>query len=108
MTSTQEVSKILHDNLFHVFGEEDYEKRLASLSQLWVADSECIFIDPMGIFRTHKDISDFIGKLLGDNVGKVFTVRGVFHSVSLPLHWPLILHEVQYNYYFTARRTTFK
>jgi hypothetical protein len=75
MSSTQEISKILHDNLFTVFGEVDHEKRLAALGQLWVADPGCLFIDPMGAFRTHSDISTFVGKLLENHDGKEFKVR---------------------------------
>jgi hypothetical protein len=76
MSSTEAVSKLLQDNLFLVFGEADREKRWAALTQLWVADTECLFIDPIGVFRTHKDISNLIDTILEQNTGKVFTVRG--------------------------------
>jgi hypothetical protein len=75
MSSTEEISKILHDNLFMVFDEADHEKRLAALGQLWVADPGCLFVDPMGAFRTHNDISTLVGKLKEQNEGKEFKVR---------------------------------
>jgi hypothetical protein len=78
MSSTQEVSTILEDNLFQVFGEANHDKRLAALAKLWTADSDCLFIDPMGVFRTHNDISTFIGKLQEKHDGKIFTVRSTW------------------------------
>jgi hypothetical protein len=76
MSSAQEISKLLENNLFQVFGEPDSTKRLAALSEFWVADHECLFIDPMDACRTHTDISNLIGRLLEGNVGKVFRLRG--------------------------------
>jgi hypothetical protein len=76
MTTTDVVIKLLQDNLHLIFGEPDEEKRLAQLNRVWYPDSECLFIDPMGIFSTHKSISDLAAGLQASSVGSVFTQIG--------------------------------
>jgi hypothetical protein len=76
MSSPEEISKLLLDNLFGVFGELDPQKRLVNLNRLWVADCECLFLDPMGVLTSHREINSFIGKLLEQNKGRVFSQRG--------------------------------
>jgi hypothetical protein len=74
MTSDESITQLVRDNLYLVFGETNLEKRLAALSRLWVED--CLFVDPMGIFRTHGDISNLITSLQSENRGKVFMELG--------------------------------
>jgi len=76
MTTSTVVTKILQDNLYLIFGESDPEKRLVALSQLWVPSSNSLFIDPLGIFRSHQAISDLVGSLHKENQGWEFKETG--------------------------------
>jgi hypothetical protein len=82
--SEQTVTQLLSDNLFLVFGERDTEKRLFAISRLWFPSGQCRFIDPEGVFRNHKNISDFADGLLVANPGKLFTELGKQNSLSNP------------------------
>lgn len=83
MTTADAVIKLLQDNLHLIFAEPDEEKRLAQLGRLWFADSECFFIDPLGVFTTHKSISDLTAGLLASNAGNIFTELGSTFQIRI-------------------------
>ncbi|KAH8810929.1 hypothetical protein F5884DRAFT_897452 [Xylogone sp. PMI_703] len=76
MTSSTTVTKLVQENLREVFGESDPKKRLSALSRLWVPSSESLFVDPLGVFRSHEAISDLVGSLHVQYPGMAFSERG--------------------------------
>ena len=76
MTSPEDVTSIVRENLHLVFGEEDPEKRLSELSRLWVPSSKSLFIDPLGLFRGYEAISNLISSLQAQYPGMIFTELG--------------------------------
>lgn len=77
MTTSTAIAKFLQDNLYSVFAETDPPKRLAAMSRLWVPSSESLFVDPIGLFRSHDAISDLIDTLQKKHPGMVFTELGI-------------------------------
>lgn len=73
MTTKDQAIQLTKENLHSVFGEKDTQKRLQKLSELWVPDSEALFIDPLGAFKSHKAISDMVSRLQESGPGQVFT-----------------------------------
>jgi hypothetical protein len=76
--SKAQAIQLTKDNLHIVFGETDVNKRLETISNLYVQSSEVLFIDPMGAFRSHQAISDMVSKLQEMGPGDVFSEIGVY------------------------------
>ncbi|KAF2741548.1 hypothetical protein EJ04DRAFT_507321 [Polyplosphaeria fusca] len=73
MTTKETAIKLTRDNLMHIFGESDEAKRLKTIETLWFPSGECMFIDAMGVFKTHQAISGMVSQLEEMNPGQVFT-----------------------------------
>ncbi|KAK6340068.1 hypothetical protein TWF730_001841 [Orbilia blumenaviensis] len=80
MASAELITSILKENLYEVFGSTSHEDRLKNLARLWSPDA--IFIDPMGIFKTHEEVSGAIAGLQQD--GWVFSELGDVQVTSPP------------------------
>ena len=76
MTSKSRAIAITTENLTLVFGETDASKRKQKLTDLWYGDNEVLFIDPLGVFKTHEAILGLIEKLLAMGVGLEFSAIG--------------------------------
>lgn len=86
MTSSKDVNTIVRENLHLVFGERDPDKRLTTLSRLWVPSSKSLFIDTLGLFCGHEAISNLISSLHARYPGMVFTELGkafYFHYFNI-------------------------
>lgn len=75
MTTKERAIKITKENLHLVFGETSAPKRLEKISELYVP-SEVLFVDPMGVFKTHEAISDVVTNLQAMGPGQVFSELG--------------------------------
>jgi hypothetical protein len=76
MTTKDKAIQLTKDNLHLVFGETSAPKRLEKIGELYVPSSEALFVDPMGVFKTHEAISDMVAKLQALGPGQVFTEIG--------------------------------
>jgi hypothetical protein len=50
-------------NLSDIFGENDVNKHLKAISDLWVPRPGVLFVDAMGAFKSHQAISDMVDKI---------------------------------------------
>jgi hypothetical protein len=50
-------------NLSDIFGQKDVGKRLKNISDLWVPSNEVLFVDAMGVFKSHQAISDMVDEI---------------------------------------------
>ncbi|KAF2007196.1 hypothetical protein P154DRAFT_592409 [Amniculicola lignicola CBS 123094] len=73
MTTKETAIQLTRANLYSIFGETNPSTRLSKIAQLWVPDTEVLFIDPLGVFNTHQGISDMVAKLQDMGPGQVFT-----------------------------------
>ncbi|KAH7126950.1 hypothetical protein B0J11DRAFT_290328 [Dendryphion nanum] len=76
MTSKAQAIQLTKDNLHRIFGETDEKKRLEAIASIWVPSSDLLFVDPLGVFKTHQGISDMVAKLQELGPGQVFSERG--------------------------------
>jgi lauroyl/myristoyl acyltransferase len=76
MTTKDKVIQLTKDNLQRVFGETSAPKRLEMIRELWVPSSEALFVDPLGVFKSHEAISDMVVKIQAINPGQGFTEIG--------------------------------
>jgi hypothetical protein len=75
MTSKDRAIHITIRNLHNIFGEINEHARLNELSELWVTNP--YFIDPLGVFTSHKEISDMAAKIQAMGSGEdVFSELG--------------------------------
>jgi|SRR5690242_1115073 len=68
MTSQNRAIELTKLNLHSIFGERAAEKRLHTIMKTWGASGELLFVDEMGVFKTHEAISGVVDKIqsLGD------------------------------------------
>lgn len=50
-------------NIHAIFDEKDAAKRLQSISSMWGASGEVLFVEATGVFKTHKAISNMVEKI---------------------------------------------
>jgi hypothetical protein len=63
MTSRDHAITLTLLNLTDIFGQEDSNKRLKAISNLWSPSSEVLFVDATGVFKSHQAISDMVDKI---------------------------------------------
>jgi hypothetical protein len=64
MATKDRAIELTKQNLHAIFGERNIEKRLSSIASLWVSSSDVLFVDAMGVFKSHQAISDMVDKIL--------------------------------------------
>jgi hypothetical protein len=65
MTSQSRAQTLTSLNLSAIFGERSISTRLANIKDLWVPSGECFFVEPTGVFKTHKEISGMVNEIQG-------------------------------------------
>jgi hypothetical protein len=50
-------------NLSSVFGQKDIAKRMQAIADLWVPSADVLFVDALGVFKSHEAISDMVNKI---------------------------------------------
>ncbi|KAI4956182.1 hypothetical protein J4E91_000393 [Alternaria rosae] len=50
-------------NLTDIFGQKDRSTRMKAIADLWVPSSEVLFIDALGVFKSHEAISEMVEKI---------------------------------------------
>lgn len=78
MATKEQAIQLMKDNIHLVFGERDVTKRLETISSSYVPSSEVLFIDPMGVHRSHQAISDYVSKLQEMGPEDVFSEIGMY------------------------------
>jgi hypothetical protein len=78
MATKEQAIQLTKDNLHLVFGERDVTKRLETISVKYVLSSEVLFIDPMGVYRSHQAVSDMVSKLQEMGPEDVFSEIGMY------------------------------
>jgi hypothetical protein len=71
---SEQVSSLLRQNLFSVFGERDQSKRKLVIEKIWA--QEGVFTDPEGVHIGHAEIDAAVGALLEKFPEFVFTEIG--------------------------------
>lgn len=82
MTSQETAIALTKSNLHAIFSEKDITKRLQAISSLWVS-LDALFIDPLGVFKSHQAISDMV-----DKIQSMGGPEDVFTELS---EWPCLL-----------------
>ncbi|WP_395396929.1 nuclear transport factor 2 family protein [Novosphingobium sp. BL-8A] len=70
-TSSERIRELLVRNLREVFGENDPDRRLAALNELWTED--CALHVPPGVIRGREEIAAFAGQLRAAHPDFVYT-----------------------------------
>jgi hypothetical protein len=52
-------------NLTDIFGQKDKSTRMKAIADLWVSSSDVLFVDALGVFKSHGAISDMVEKIQG-------------------------------------------
>jgi hypothetical protein len=52
-------------NLTDIFGQKDKSIRMKAITDLWVSSSDVLFVDALGVFKSHEAISDMVEKIQG-------------------------------------------
>jgi hypothetical protein len=65
MTSQSRATTLTSLNLNAIFGEKDVQKRLKNIADLWVASGDAFFVEPLGVFKTHEEISGMVDHIQG-------------------------------------------
>ncbi|KAF2876900.1 hypothetical protein BDV95DRAFT_614175 [Massariosphaeria phaeospora] len=74
MTARSTAISLTRSNLTSIFSEPNANARLSAIQQLWAPSGDCLFIDALGVFKSHQAISDMVEKILGmGSEGDVFT-----------------------------------
>jgi hypothetical protein len=64
MTTKAQAIHLIKQNLHAIFGERNIEKRLFKIANLWVSSNDVLFVDAMGVFKSHQAISGMVDKIL--------------------------------------------
>lgn len=65
MTSQARATSLTKLNIHAIFGEKDATQRLQTISKTWVTSGEALFVDSLGVFKTHEEISAMADKIQG-------------------------------------------
>ncbi|KAJ4992663.1 NTF2-like domain protein [Stagonosporopsis vannaccii] len=63
MTSQIRAIELTKLNLHNIFGERNAAKRIRTISNIWGENGEIMFVDNMGVFKTHEAISSVVEKI---------------------------------------------
>ncbi|KAF2823452.1 hypothetical protein CC86DRAFT_372402 [Ophiobolus disseminans] len=64
MTSHSRATQLTSLNLSAIFSERHIPTRLATIASLWVSSGDALFVDPLGVFKTHDAISGMVDRIL--------------------------------------------
>lgn len=64
-------------NLSSIFGQKDVSTRMQAITDLWVPSADVLFVDALGVFKSHEAISEMVNKIqsMGE-VGDEFVALG--------------------------------
>jgi hypothetical protein len=65
MTSQARATELTRLNIHGIFDEREASKRFKTMSEIWVASGEALFVDPLGVFKTYEAISAVVEKIQG-------------------------------------------
>ena len=66
-------------NLSSIFGQKDIPTRMKAIADLWVPSPDVLFVDALGVFKSHEAISGMMDKIQGmGGVGDEFVALGEF------------------------------
>ncbi|KAI4911702.1 hypothetical protein J4E90_006519 [Alternaria incomplexa] len=52
-------------NLTNIFGQKDKTTRMQAIADLWAPSSDVLFVDTLGVFKSHEAISEMVEKIQG-------------------------------------------
>jgi len=52
-------------NLTAIFGQKDQPTRIEAIHDLWVRSSDVLFVDALGVYKSHEAISGMVEKIQG-------------------------------------------
>ncbi|RYN31483.1 hypothetical protein AA0112_g6459 [Alternaria arborescens] len=50
-------------NLSSIFGQKDVPTRMQAIADLWVPSADVLFVDALGVFKSHEAISEMVDKI---------------------------------------------
>ncbi|CAN5297765.1 nuclear transport factor 2 family protein [soil metagenome] len=74
------LEKLMHANLFEVFGERDPGKRMEAIRRTYTED--VIFADPDGEVQGYDALSAKVDEILGGASGLIFQAEGEVYKVQ--------------------------
>jgi hypothetical protein len=73
-------------NLTDIFGQKDEPTRMEAIANLWVPSADVLFVDALGVFKSHEAIGEMVEKIQGmGGEGDEFAALG-----SLPKETSLV------------------
>jgi len=66
-------------NLTNIFGQKDKTTRMQAIADLWAPSSDVLFVDTLGVFKSHEAISEMVEKIQGmSGEGDEFVALGTY------------------------------
>lgn len=73
MTTIEQATTAIRENLHQIFGEADASKRQQTISRVWANSEESVFVDLEKTYHGHAELEGCVAELQKKFAGWVFT-----------------------------------